>query len=155
MRFSELLHPPGDKASLGDMALLKSKLPARATAAIPSCMYTEDKRFDYEVLILHAWIIARRETPDITEEEVGNLIGLKAVENLDQIEKEILFFFTRRTREDIDDHFKMVEEAVEKARKAAEAATEAELDSSDELTEVSSEVEKSENPQEQEVSLPP
>lgn len=140
MKFSDLLHPPGDKVSLGEMALIKSKLPSRITAAIPACMYTEDGRFDYEVVILLAWVIARRENKDITLEEVGDLIGLKAEENLDQIEKEILYFYSRRTREDIDEHFKRVQEAAKKAEEIAEGlADEAES---------SVEVEKTVNPPE-------
>lgn len=120
MNYSDLLHPPGDKVSLGEMALIESKLPTRVTSAIPSCMYTDDKRFDYEVVILLYWVMVRRENKTITEEEVGELIGLKAEENLDRIEKEILYFYTRQTREEIDDHFRTVQEAIEKAEALAQ-----------------------------------
>ncbi len=122
MNYSDLLHPPGDKVSLGEMALIRSKLPARATKAIPSCMYTDNKRFDYEVLILLFWVMVRRENETITEEEVGELVGLKEEGHLDQIEKEILYFYTRQTREEIDDHFKKVNEAIKKAEEAVEKA---------------------------------
>lgn len=145
MNYSDLLHPPGDKVSLGEMALIKSKLPAGTTSAIPSCMYTDDKRFDYEVIILLFWVMVRRENKTITEEEVGELIGLKAEENLDQIEKEILYFYTRRTREEIDDHFRTVQEAIEKAEARLEGVDA--VDGEDDQP-IDGEVEKIVNPPE-------
>lgn len=120
MSFLDLLKPPGEKVTLGELALLKSKLPERVTGSVPMCIYTDVGGYDYEVFILHAWIIARRENPDITVDEVGNLIGLKESEACDQIEREILFFFTTQLREEVDDHFKRVAEAVEKAAAARE-----------------------------------
>ena len=108
MNYSDLLHPPGDKVSLGEMALIRGKLPERVKTAIPSCMYTEDKRFDYEVLIL--------------------------------------LFWTRRTREEIEEHFRTVQEAVEKA---AALLRDSELDSADEVSDaIKVGVEKTVNPPE-------
>jgi len=111
MSFLDLLHDAGDKVNLSEMALVKSKLPARIMKPIPACMYTDDSRYDYEVVILLAWVIARRENKDIMEQEVGDLIGLKEEGHLEQIEKEILYFYSRQTMKEINDQFEKIHEA--------------------------------------------
>lgn len=138
MRFSDLLHPPGDKVSLGEMAEIRNLLPERATSAVPHCIYTAEGRYDYEVFIILAWIMARRDLPDITREKVGNKIGLKEAGHFELIEKEIHYFYSRRTRDEINDHFKRVAEA-------AERRDDTEVDSSEEVSD-QLEDQNSENP---------
>lgn len=139
-QFLELLTPPGDKVSLGEMAELKKLLPDRVKTSIPSCMYmevgtkkedgteVEGVEFDYDVLILLAWIIARRENSDIKREEVGQLIGINDAEKLTEIEKRIIYFYTRQTWDQIEKHFADVEERSQKAQElAAKGATAEEI----------------------------
>jgi len=57
---------------------------------------------DYEVFNLLLWILARRENPDITIKEVGDLIGLNSVEKMGDLTTEVIYFYTRMTREDIE-----------------------------------------------------
>jgi hypothetical protein len=134
MKFSDLLHPPGDKVSLGEMAEIRKLLPERVTKTIPSCMYTDTKRFDYEVVIILAWIIARRENKDITREEVGNQIGLKEAGHFDVIEKEIHYFYSRRTRDEIEKEFAEADEKIKEAKERLRKIAEGELDSADEVS---------------------
>lgn len=94
------------KVNAGEMSEIKRLLPERVTVAVPGCMYQapdEDGRaeLDYEVVIILAWIMARREDHDITMEEVGERIGARDNEQIRQITEEILYFYTTNTREEV------------------------------------------------------
>lgn len=139
--FLQLLLPPGDRANLSEMALLKQTLPARITSSIPSCMYAADKQFDYEAFIILAWVIASRENPDITIKEVGDLIGFKEMDNLREIEKRILYFYTRQEKAEIEEKFKAIDEAAAVLEAAIEAG-----EASEERTDVNPQAEEAETP---------
>ena len=106
MNFLDLLEKQGDKVVLSEMSLIQKMLPARATLPIPACMYREidgdtTPELDYEVFNILAWVIAKRENPDITLEQVGDRIGIGNADKLSEVVKEVWYFYTTRSREDI------------------------------------------------------
>ena len=112
MNFLELLQPQGDKVSVSELILARKNLPDHVTESIPSCVFLplpkdqeEDslREYDLEVVIVLAWIIARRENPEITMEDVGDRISIGNEGQLKAIVKEIQYFYTNLTREFIED----------------------------------------------------
>jgi len=119
MSFMDLLEKQEDKITLNELILLQKMLPEGVTEAVPYCIYKFKKDKDgndernakgdritdglnYEVFSILAWVLAKRENPDITLEEVGDRIGLLAPDNLPKIEREIWYFTTTTTREVIE-----------------------------------------------------
>ena len=105
MNFLELLKPQGDKANLNELIFAKNHLSKDVQNAIPNCMYNGEDGLNEEVFLVLSWVIARRENPDITKEEVGNLVGNAESDAMSSINKEILYFFSTETREDIEERF--------------------------------------------------
>ncbi len=103
MNFLDLLEKQGDKVELNEMILVKKKLPARVTRPIPACMYDETLELDYEVFNILAWVIARRENSEITLDEVGSHIGMGNSDKLRSIVKEVYYFYTGKTREEVEE----------------------------------------------------
>ena len=98
---------------------MQKMLPKDVTDALPHCVYMFKKDKDgndvlteaggkvadglnYEVLSIIAWIIARREKPEITQNEVAERIGMNNYDNIDKIIREIWYFTTTQTREDFN-----------------------------------------------------
>lgn len=120
MSFLELLKPQNDKVTLSEMILAKQNLPERVERAIPACMYhskEEGGGLDYEVFRVFVWIVARREAPDITIEEAGDRIGMRDEEALTPILKQVVYFFSSFSHEQVTESFAKDRAA----REAAEA----------------------------------
>ncbi|KKL12665.1 hypothetical protein LCGC14_2533480, partial [marine sediment metagenome] len=75
------------------------------TIAIPYCLHDEEGNLDEEVLIIMATVVARRENKDITQAEVGERIGNKTHELLLPIVKELFYFYSTSTREEIEERY--------------------------------------------------
>lgn len=116
MSFLDLLQPQGDKATLSESIFAKNHLPKTVQTRIPACLFDDDGGIDFEVLLVLAWVLARRENPDITKEQVGERIGVGHIEAVRPITKEITYFFTSESREDIEERYAALEnvEEVEK-----------------------------------------
>lgn len=113
-QFIDLLTPQTDKADLGELIMVKKHLPERVTERVPDCLYRRDPKdpdnedkatLDREVLLVMAWVRARRDVPEITIEEVGARIGVMDQENFPDILKEIHYFYTTFSRQEVEDHF--------------------------------------------------
>ena len=110
MGFLDLLEKKQDKVTVSEMALVKKHLPERVKVAVPACMYRvpgDDgiPSVDYEVYGVLAWVIAHREDNDITIAEVGDRIGARENEQLQKITREILYFYTTFTRQEVEERF--------------------------------------------------
>ena len=110
MGFIDLLVPQGDKVILSELTKLQGMLPARVTAPIPACMYRNintgrddmPPELDFEVFTMLVWVIANREPGDMTLEEVGDRMGMGNVDNLRKIVQEVWYFYTAKTRDDVE-----------------------------------------------------
>ena len=113
MKFLDLLEEQGDKVMLSELILLQKKLPTRVTAPIPACMYknidtgkdNQIPELDYEVFNLLAWVIARRENPEILPDEVADRIGMGNREKLREVVKNIWYFYSAKTRDEVEETF--------------------------------------------------
>ena len=105
MTFLELLQPQGDKATLNEIIEVKKLLPSRVVANIPACLYDGNGDLDEEVLVILCTVLARRENKDITVQEVGDRIGNKTSELLEPIIKDLLYFYTTNTRDEIEKRY--------------------------------------------------
>ena len=113
MSFLDLLEPQVDKVNLSEMLLVKKNLPEgvtkedpdRRNSGIPWCMYTDDGEIDLEVFNVLAWVIAKRENHDITQEEVGDMIGLNTPGQMRKIATEIICFYTSATRQEVEERY--------------------------------------------------
>ena len=113
MDFLELLVQRGDKVDLNEMILVKKTLPARITTPIPACMYTESMELDYEVFNILVWVRAKRDNPEFTLQEVGTRVGMGNTDELREIVKEIYYFYTSRTREEVEELYQTAQEEVD------------------------------------------
>jgi len=66
---------------------------------------------DYEVLIILAWMRAKREDSDIKRSAVADRIGARNAEQIDNIVRELWFFYTTFTREEVAERIDGTEEA--------------------------------------------
>jgi len=105
MSFLELLQPQGDKATLNEIIEVKKLLPSRVVANIPACLYDGNGDLDEEVLVILCTILARRENKDMTTQEVGDRIGNQTADLLEPIIKDLLYFYTTNTKEEIEERY--------------------------------------------------
>ena len=117
-----------DKANAEDLALAAGKLTIKQYASIPRCLYryihpdgTElligekpgeaDLSIpDLEALIALSWVRLRRDDPDIEYEAVKKIIPVTDSDRIREINKELFYFFTERTREEVEALFGGTEE---------------------------------------------
>jgi len=118
--FLELLQPQGDKANLNELVEARKLLPKHITVGIPACIYPDNKTLDEEALIVLAYVRAKRDAPDITIHEVGERMGNKESDFVSEIIKEVVYFFTTSTREEIAERAEaarvLAEERAERAK---------------------------------------
>jgi len=118
MSYLEKLAKKNDKWNVSDFALFKANLPPgideEQAVAAPFCMYVvpqngdeDNKHIDFDMVRLLFWVMAKRERADITPEEVGEGINR---DNIDEIIKEIFYFWTSMTREDINERVEVKQE---------------------------------------------
>lgn len=107
VNFLELLQDQGDKATLNDLVEAGKYLPKHIVMSIPACLYDAEGALDEEALIVLAWVRAKRDNPDMTKEEVGDRIGNHAPEALTEIMKELVYFYTTQTREEIAERYRL------------------------------------------------
>lgn len=107
VNFLELLETQGDKATLNELVEAKKHLPKHIVMSIPACLYDAEGALDEEALIVLAWVRAKRDNPDMTKEEVGDRIGNHAPEALTEIMKELVYFYTTQTREEIAERYRL------------------------------------------------
>ena len=110
MGFLELLSNDQDKVTAREMADVKKRLPERIKVSIPACMYYSPgddgvPELDFEVVTILAWVISRRENPDIEIAEVGDRIGARNDSQLRQIVEKILYFYTIFSSEEVHEKF--------------------------------------------------
>ena len=126
--FVELLVVADDKANAEDLALAAEKLNTRQVASIPRCLYryihpdgtevllgeapgADDLSIpDIDVLVALSWVRARRDDPDIEYETVKKSIPVTDSDAIREINKELFYFFTDRTREDVEAVFGSIED---------------------------------------------
>jgi len=137
MEFIDLLKLQGDKATLNEVILAAENLPKRITRPIPKCLYHEDGPLDREVFRVLAWVRALRDAAEISIEEVGARIGFTDKAATNEILKEVIYFFTSYTREEIEADFEKDEFVAD--AKAGEDAPSASLEASKRANEVDSE----------------
>jgi len=113
MSFLKLLQPQGDKATLNELIEAKKLLPPRIETGIPACLYDENGELDEEVLVILSTVLARRENKDITQQEVGERIGNQTSDLLTPILKELIYFYTTNTREEVEERFADAQEVAE------------------------------------------
>lgn len=113
VNFLELLQPQGDKADLNELVEAKKHLPKHIVMSIPACLYDAEGALDEEALIVLAWVRAKRDNPDITKEEIGGRIGNNTPEALTEIMKELVYFYTTQTREEIAERYRLQAEQAE------------------------------------------
>jgi len=111
MKFLELLQPQEDRANLNELIEAKKLLPDRVTGTIPGCMYAdlpegapEDslREMDLEVLRILSFVMAKRENPEITIQEVGDRIGIGTEGQIKEVIKKITYFYTTLSWETIE-----------------------------------------------------
>jgi len=124
MSFLELLQPQGDKANLNEIIEARKLLPKHVTKAIPSCLYDDEGSLDEEVLVILSCVRARRENKDITQSEVGERIGNETSDLLRPIIKELIYFYTTNTREEVEERFATAEAEETEAQETQEANAE-------------------------------
>lgn len=113
MTFLEKLKPQGDKATLSEMIFAGKQLPERIVRPIPKCLYHLSGDLDFEVFGILAWIIARRENPEITLQEVTDRIGMKDKSLTTEILKDVVYFFTSLSREKVEEDYAEEEQGEE------------------------------------------
>ena len=128
MSFLELLQTQTDKVTLTEMILIKKHLPDRVTRPVPGCMYLETEEgepaeLDYQVFNILCWVMARREAPAISLEDVGDKIGLNDSEGISTIVQEVIFFYSSLTREAITERFSETSEAAEEPENPSPSTT--------------------------------
>lgn len=72
---------------------------------------------DYEVFNILCWIMARREKPEISLEDVGDKIGLNDAEGIPKITQAVIYFYTNHTREAIAEQYAASSEVSEATEK--------------------------------------
>lgn len=105
MNFLELLQSQGDKATLNEIVEVKRNLPKHVTKEIPYCLWGDNDKLDEEVFIVLSWVRAKRENPEIALQAVGDRIGNQTKDLLVDILKELLYFYSTETREDIEQRY--------------------------------------------------
>jgi len=123
--FLELLQKQGDKATLNEIIDTKKLLPTHVVANIPACLYDTEGALDEEVLIVMSYVRARRDNPDITILEVGDRIGNHTPELLLGIIKQLVYFYTTSSWDEIEERYQeQVESEEEEAGEPQENPTE-------------------------------
>jgi len=103
--FLELLQKQGDKATLNEIVDTKKLLPKHIVSNIPACLYDTEGALDEEVLIVMSYVRARRDNPDITILEVGDRIGNHTPELLLGIIKQLVYFYTTSSWDEIEERY--------------------------------------------------
>lgn len=109
--FLDLLSAADGKATAADMLLARQHLTDDEVAAIPHCINNDDGSVNLKRLVVLAWVRAKRESSEITLEEVAAKIPATDPAALMKIMYELYYFFTGMTRKDLADMRKAVETA--------------------------------------------
>ncbi len=100
------LKPTTDRYTGNDYIEAVDNMPEDVIKPIPICLYDDNGRIRMDILRVLLWIIAKREQPDISIEQIGD--GICNDNLLDMLE-EVFYFWGSRTREQIRADIKTAE----------------------------------------------
>lgn len=122
------MKPVPGKATLADLVLAKNEIPEALTGnldnmpAVPDCIteileITEDGVVRAELrperILILTWIQLRQEKPDISKEEVASIVSLADVEAMQELIKEINWFWSDLSRDEFERRWTLRMEQVE------------------------------------------